>query len=106
MTGWEFTGAVAVLAGGTYLIRLAGSALRSRVEFTPRVEALFDRATVVLLVAVGLTGALFIGADLAGPARPIGVAVGVVAAWFRAPLVLVIGAAALATALLRLAGVP
>ncbi|GAA4670981.1 AzlD domain-containing protein [Gordonia humi] len=106
MTGWQFAGAVALLAGGTYAIRLAGVTLRTRTTVSPLVEALLERSTMVLLIAVGLTGTLFEGTDLAGPARPVGVAIGVVAAWFKAPLVVVIVAAAASTALLRLAGVP
>ena len=106
MTGWEYAGAVALLAGGTYAIRLAGVYLRSRLTTSPAVEAAMERATIVLLIAVGLTGALFVGTDVAGPAKPIGVAVAVAAAWLRAPLVVVIVAAAATTALLRLVGVP
>lgn len=105
MTGWEFAGAVALLAVGTYAIRFAGLKLRTRVQVSPQVEELIERATIVLLIAVALTGALFTGDELAGPARPIGVAVGVAAAWFKAPLVVVIVGAAATTALLRAFGV-
>lgn len=104
MTGWQFAGAVALLAGGTYAIRLAGLVVRTRAQVSRAVEALLERATIVLLIAVALTGALFVGDDLSGPARPIGVAVGVAAAFVKAPLVVVIVAAAATTALLRLAG--
>lgn len=106
MTGWQFACAVALLAGGTYAIRVAGVLLRTKTTVSPQVEALLERSTMVLLIAVGLTSMLFEGTDLAGPARPIGVAVGVAAAWFKAPLVIVIVAAAASTALLRLVGVP
>lgn len=106
MSGWQFACAVALLAGGTYAIRLAGVALRARNSVSPMVEALLERSTMVLLIAVGLTSTLFEGTDFAGPARPIGVAVGAVAAWLRAPLVVVIVAAAASTALLRVVGVP
>ncbi|GEE01634.1 hypothetical protein nbrc107696_22360 [Gordonia spumicola] len=105
MTGWQFAGALALLAAGTYGIRLAGLLLRTRVTVSPQVEAAIERATIVLLIAVALTGALFTGDELTGPARPIGVAVGVAAAWFKAPLVVVIIGAAATTALLRLMGV-
>ncbi|GAB16578.1 hypothetical protein GOEFS_006_00310 [Gordonia effusa NBRC 100432] len=104
MTGWEFAGAIALLAGGTYLIRVAGPQLRARLDVTPRVEAVLERATIVLLIAVALTSTLFIGSDVAGPARPIGVAVGILAAVLRAPLIVVIVAAAGTTAALRAAG--
>lgn len=104
MTGWEFAGALAVLAGGTYGLRGAGPLLRARLDVSPRVEAVMERATIVLLLAVALTGTLFVGSDLDGPARPIGVALGVLAALFRAPLVVVIVVAAASTAALRAVG--
>ncbi|WOC12043.1 AzlD domain-containing protein [Gordonia sp. MP11Mi] len=106
MTGWQFAGAVTVLACGTYALRVAGLMLRTRTTVSPAVEALMERSTMVLLIAVGLTTTLFEGSALAGPARPIGVAIGVLAAWFKAPLVAVVVLAAAATAVLRLAGVP
>lgn len=106
MSGWQFACAVALLAGGTYVIRLAGVMLRTKTTISPGVQALLERSTIVLLIAVGLTGAVFEGGEPTGPARPIGVAVAAVAAWFRAPLVVVIVAAAAVTALLRLVGVP
>jgi len=46
------------------------------------------------------------GTELAGVARPAGVAVGALLAWRRAPFVVVVVAAAATAALLRLAGVP
>ncbi|MGH2602887.1 MAG: AzlD domain-containing protein, partial [Dehalococcoidia bacterium] len=52
------------------------------------------------------TAALTDGARFAGWALPAGVAVGGVLAWRKAPFVVVVIAAALATALLRLLGVP
>ncbi|WP_373278181.1 AzlD domain-containing protein [Gordonia effusa] len=78
--------------------------MRARLDVTPRVEAVLERATIVLLIAVALTSTLFIGSDVAGPARPIGVAVGILAAVLRAPLIVVIVAAAGTTAALRAAG--
>ncbi|AUH67647.1 MULTISPECIES: AzlD domain-containing protein [Gordonia] len=102
MTGWEFACGVAILAGGTYLIRVAGVRLRSRITVSPAVETLLERSTMILLIAVGLTGALFAGTELSDPARPIGVAAGAVAALLRAPLAVVIVVAAATTAALRL----
>lgn len=74
---------IAVLAVGTYLIRLAGPLLRNRLTVSATAEKLMDRAPVVLLVAVALTGAVFAGHDFAGWARPAGVAVGVLTAVLR-----------------------
>ncbi len=96
---------VALLAAATLALRLAGTLLRSRVEPTPAVLALVDRAVAVLFVALVATS-LLEGGHLAGIARPVGVAVAGVLAWRRAPFVVVVLAAAATTAALRLAGVP
>lgn len=105
MSGWGVAIGVAVLAGGTYLLRVAGPMLRTRVEMSQATSALLDRAAVVLLVGVALTGAMFDGAELVGWARPAGVAAGVIAALCKAPLVLVVIVAAGITAGLRAVGV-
>jgi hypothetical protein len=97
--------AVAVLAVGTLGFRLAGTALRTRVEPTPTVLTLVNRAVAVLFAALVATSLLEHG-HIAGVARPVGVAVGGVLAWRRAPFVVVVLAAAAVTAGLRLAGVP
>jgi branched-subunit amino acid transport protein len=97
--------AVLVLGVGTYAFRLAGPLLGDRVELSPRLEALFSLATVVLLTALVATTAIFAAHDFAGYARPIGVAVGGVLAWRKAPFVVVVAAAAGTAAGLRLLGV-
>lgn len=102
MTGW----AVAVLAGGTYLIRLSGLVLRRSVVIPARVSRLLDLGAVALLVAVAATGALIEGVGFAGWARPAGVALGALAAWRRLPLVVVVLLAAGSTAGLRALGIP
>ena len=96
---------VATLAIGTYLLRVAGPALRSRIAVSPHAAALMDRAAIVLLTAVAVTGALFVGHDLAGWARPTGVAVGVIAAVCKAPLLVVVTLAIVTTAALRFCGI-
>ncbi|MDF3282500.1 MULTISPECIES: AzlD domain-containing protein [Gordonia] len=96
---------VAVLAIGTYLLRIAGPALRNRIQVSARAAALMDRAAVVLLVSVALTGALYSGHEVVGWARPAGVAVGVVAALCKAPIVVVVVLAAASAAGLRALGV-
>ncbi|MFC9636752.1 AzlD domain-containing protein [Streptomyces mirabilis] len=98
-------GAMLVLAIGTYAFRLAGPALRSRVEFPPAVEKLMERSAVVLLAALVATTALFEAHEWAGVARPVGVLVGGLLAWRKAPFVVVVLGAAVCTALLRLVGV-
>ena len=96
---------VGVLAVGTYLIRVAGPVLRSRVQVSESAQRVMDRAAVALLVAVALTGAWFVGDEFAGWPRPAGVGVGVVAALLKAPLVAIVVLAAVTTAGLRLLGV-
>ncbi|GGQ52818.1 AzlD domain-containing protein [Couchioplanes azureus] len=97
---------IAVLALGTYVMRLSGVLLRDRLELSDRLQRLLPMAAATLLAALAGTAALMEGATFAGVARPAGVAVGALLAWRRAPFVVVVLAAALTAALLRLAGVP
>jgi branched-subunit amino acid transport protein len=99
-------GAVLALAGGTYALRLAGLVLRGRLRLPPAVERLVDLGATALLVALVATAALLDGMAFAGWARPIGVAVGALAAWRRAPFVVVVLLAAGTAAGLRTLGVP
>jgi branched-subunit amino acid transport protein len=98
--------ALLTLAGGTYLLRLAGLVLRERLRLPERVERYVDLGATALLVALVATAALLDGAAFAGWARPAGVAVGAIAAWRRAPFVVVVVLAAGTTAGLRALGVP
>ncbi len=98
--------AVAALAVGTYLLRLAGLALRGRVRVPERVERYLALGATALLVALVATAALTDGAGFAGWARAAGVAAGALAAWRRVPFVLVVVLAAAVTAGMRLIGVP
>ena len=95
-----------VVAVGTYVFRLGGPALQARTGGSERVNAFLDVAALVLLAAVMATTALTEDGRSAGIARPAGVFVAGVLAWKRAPLVVVVLAAAAVTAGLRLAGVP
>ena len=98
--------ALLTLAAGTYLMRLVGLVLRDRLRLPARVERYVDLGATALLVALVTTAALLDGAAFAGWARPAGVAVGALAAWRRAPFVLVVVLAAGTTAGLRAVGVP
>ncbi|HWD03042.1 MAG TPA: AzlD domain-containing protein [Amycolatopsis sp.] len=98
--------ATAVLGAGTFAFRFAGPLLRTRVRLSPRTQRLMALAAVVLLAALVATSALTEGHGFAGFARPAGVVVGGVLAWRKAPFVVVVIAAAVTAALLRLAGVP
>lgn len=97
---------IGVLAVGTFSMRFAGPALRSRFEIPDRVQQLLAVAAIVLLTALVATSALTAGHGPAGIARPAGVLVGGVLAWRKAPFVLVVVAAAATAAVLRLLGVP
>ncbi|MBL8927774.1 MAG: AzlD domain-containing protein [Pseudonocardia sp.] len=98
--------ALLTLAGGTYLLRLAGLALRGRVRLPARVDRYVDLGATALLVALVATATLLDGASFAGWARPAGVLVGGLAAWRRAPFVVVVLLAAATAAALRAVGVP
>jgi branched-subunit amino acid transport protein len=98
--------ATVILGAGTFAFRFAGPVLRTRVELSPRVQQLMAVSAVVLLAALVATAALLEGHEFAGFARPAGVAVGGVLAWRKAPFVVVVLAAAVTAAVLRLLGVP
>lgn len=91
-----------VLGAGTFAFRAAGPVLRSRWEVSRRTVALMSSAAVVLLVALVATATFADGQEYADPARPLGVLVGGLLAWRRAPFVLVVVSAAATAALLRL----
>ncbi|GGL43727.1 AzlD domain-containing protein [Nocardia jinanensis] len=99
-------GAAAMLAAGTFAFRLAGPALGSRISVSDRSAQLLENASVVVLAALVLTTSLTEDAGPAGIARPAGVLLAAVLLRFRAPLPLVLVAAAATTAALRLSGVP
>ncbi|MEU4603102.1 AzlD domain-containing protein [Kribbella sp. NPDC023972] len=98
--------AIAILAVGTFSLRIAGPLMRSRFEVPERTQQFLGAAAIVLLAALVATSALMDGHGPAGIARPAGVLVGGVLAWRRAPFVLVVVAAAATAAGLRLLGVP
>ena len=101
-----FIAGIAILSMGTYLMRLGGAKLGNRLAFSERSQALLSDAATVLLVSVALATTFYEGAHFAGMARVLGVAVAVFLAWRKVPLIGVIIAAAVVTALLRLAGMP
>lgn len=98
--------AIAVLAAGTYAFRIAGPALRNRLELPVRLEYLLTVAAAVLLIALAASSTFTEDRAFAGWARPTGVLVAGALALRRAPFPLIVIAAATTTALLRLLGVP
>jgi branched-subunit amino acid transport protein len=97
---------VAVLAAGTYALRLGGVLLRDRVRLPDAASRLMPLAAVALLSALAATAALTEMGTVAGVARPVGVLAGAVAAWRRLPFIAVVGIAAGVAAGLRLLGLP
>ena len=81
-----------------------GAKLGNRLAFSERSQALPDAATVLLFRRPATT--FYEGAHFAGMARVLGVCFRCVLAWRKVPLIGVITAAAVVTALLRLAGMP
>lgn len=94
-----------LLGVGTLGFRVAGVSLRSRLRISERTLLLLTAASVILLLALVATSTLLEAGEFAGWARPAGVAVGGVLAWRKAPFVVVVLAAAVVAAGLRLLGV-
>lgn len=90
------------LGAGTYVFRFAGATVRRRLGLGARAQRLIELSSVVLLVAVMATAAVADDQRYTGAARPLGVAVALLLAWRRAPTVVVIIAASVATALARI----
>jgi branched-subunit amino acid transport protein len=97
---------VAVLALGTYLLRITGVALAEQISLPEPLRKVLPLAAVALLAALAVTAALTEAGHAAGVARPAGVLVGVILAWRRLPFAVVVIAAAVTAAGLRLLGVP
>lgn len=96
---------IALLSAGTYLMRLGGAKLGSRLALSARAQAMLSDAATVLLFSVALATTFYEGGNFAGMARVLGVAFAVFLAWRKMPLIVVIFSAAIVTALLRLAGI-
>lgn len=98
-------GGIAILSIGTYLMRLGGAKLGSRLALSEHSQALLSDAATTLLFAVALASMLYEGGHFAGMARVLGVLFALFLAWRKLPLIVVILSAAVITALLRLAGI-
>jgi len=95
---------LAVLAGsaGCYAIKLAGLSVPDRILEHPRVRRVAAMLPVALLAALVAVQTLASGRELVLDARLAGVAVAMVAVRLRAPFLVVVLAATVTTALLRL----
>ncbi len=96
---------IAVLSVGTYLMRLGGAKLGNRLALSDRSQAKHSEDANGLQFSVALETTIYEGEHFAGMARVLGVAFAVFLAWRKMPLIVVIVAAAVVTAMLRLAGI-
>lgn len=89
---------------GCYLLKLAGYYMPERLLNRPKVRSVVELLPVALLAALVVVEAVASGrhVDLDGP-RLAGLAVAALGVWRRAPFLVVVVAAGLTAALLRLA---
>lgn len=94
--------AVLVAGLGCYLLKLAGLSVPARVLENPLVDRIADLLPVALLSALIGVQVLGSGQHLVVDARLVGLAVAFLALLLRAPFLVVVLAAALSAALVRL----
>jgi branched-subunit amino acid transport protein len=95
---WAILGA----AAGCYALKLAGMSIPPAVLERPLIERITDLIPVALLAALVAVQVFARGTHLTLDARAAGLAVAAVALMLRAPFLVVVLAAALTAALLRL----
>jgi len=89
-------------AAGCYLLKLAGLLVPERWLEQPTVARVSALLPVALLAGLAAVQTFAIGTELVLDARIAGVAVAIVALLLRAPFLVIVGAAALTAALIRL----
>lgn len=97
---------IITLSLATYAFRIGGVLLGSKTTLSPESADTLNLGSVMLLLSVAVTSALYQGTELDGIARPLGVLAAVVCAIFRLPIIVTVLAAAVVTAALRLFGLP
>ena len=93
--------AILALAAGAYALKVTGVIALGRRSLPGRVDDALALLPAALLVSLSLVQTFSTGSRLVLDARAAGLAVAVVLAWRRAPLAVVIVAAAAVTAALR-----
>jgi len=93
-----------VLAAGTYAFKVLGLIVIGDRKLPPVLDRCLVLTPVALLPALIVSGTFSVGHDLVIDARAAGVGAAVLAAWRRAPLVLVIVIGVVVTALVRAIG--
>ena len=96
--------AIVAVAMANAAFKAVGPVLAGDRDLPPRVNAVVELLTPVLLAALVVTGTLGEGGHLTLDARALGVGVAGVALALRAPILLAVVLAALVTALIRLTG--
>jgi hypothetical protein len=94
--------AVLIASAGCYLLKLAGLSVPARALENARLQRISELIPVALLAALIANQTFATGTRLVLDARAVGLGVAVVAVLLRAPFVIVVAAAAVATALVRL----
>ncbi len=94
--------AIVVSAVGCYLLKLTGLSMPAAVLEHPLVERVADLLPVALLAALVAVQVFSSGGSLVLDARVVGLGVAVLALVLRAPFIVVVSAAALSAALVRL----
>ena len=94
--------AVLVASGGCYAVKLAGLSLPRGVLANRRVQRIADTLPIALLGTLVAVQTLTTGTRIGVDARAAGLVVALIAVLLRAPFLVVVGTAVLATALLRL----
>lgn len=92
---------VLVLAAGAYLCKLTGFVLVGGRKLPAVVDRCLALVPAALIMALIVNDTFSDGQDLVLDARAAGVGVAAVAAWRRAPLVIVIALGAIVTAVVR-----
>jgi len=93
---------VLVLAAGAYAFKVTGLVILGGRTLPPVVDRCLALIPAAVITALVMKDTFSTGRDLVLDARAIGIAVAVVAAWRRVPLIAVIILGAAATALVRL----
>ena len=93
---------VFVLAAGAYAFKVTGLVILGGRTLPPVVDRCLALIPAAVITALVMKDTFSTGRELVLDARAIGIAVAVVAAWRRVPLIVVIVLGAAATALVRL----
>jgi branched-subunit amino acid transport protein len=92
---------IVLLAVGAYAFKVTGLIILGGRSLPPVFERCLGLIPAAIITALVMKDTFTVGQDLTLDARALGIAVAVIAAWKRAPLIVVIVLGAAATALVR-----